>query len=74
MKQKQSLQIVAICPKSEKGAEKKGIFNGIVERRVRGQSKLRAKQQRNNKRFAKLRGLVQVPVAAFAIMNTSYEF
>lgn len=42
---------------------KKGIFNGIVERRVRGQSKLRAKQTRNNKRFAKLRGLVELPFA-----------
>ena len=41
----------------------KGIFNGIVERRVRGQSKLRAKQSRNNKRFAKLRGLVELPFA-----------
>jgi len=40
-----------------------GIFNGIVERRVRGQSKLRAKQTRNNKRFAKLRGLVELPFA-----------
>ena len=41
----------------------KGIFNGIVERRVRGQSKLRAKQSRNNQRFAKLRGLVELPFA-----------
>ena len=41
----------------------KGIFNGIVERRVRGQSKLRAKQSRNNKRFSKLRGLVELPFA-----------
>jgi IS5 family transposase len=40
-----------------------GIFNGIVERRVKGQSKLRAKQSRNNKRFAKLRGLVELPFA-----------
>jgi len=37
--------------------------NGIVERRVRGQSKLRAKQSRNNRRFAKLRGLVELPFA-----------
>ena len=41
----------------------KGIFNGIVERRARGQSKLRAKQSRNNRRFAKLRGLVELPFA-----------
>ncbi len=41
----------------------KGIFNGIVERRVRGQAKLRAKQSRNNKHFAKLRGLVELPFA-----------
>jgi IS5 family transposase len=41
----------------------KGIFNGIVEGRVKGQSKLRAKQSRNNKRFAKLRGLVELPFA-----------
>ncbi|BAF71636.1 IS5 family transposase [Sulfurovum sp. NBC37-1] len=48
-----------------------GIFNGIVERRVRGQSKLRAKQQRNNKRFAKLRGLVEL---SFAFMKHHMNF
>lgn len=41
----------------------KGIFGGIVERRVRGQSKLRDKQTRNNKRFAKIRALVELPFA-----------
>ncbi len=41
----------------------KNIFNGIIERRVKGQSKLRAKQSRNNKRFARLRGLVELPFA-----------
>ena len=41
----------------------KGIFGGIVERRVRGQSKLREKQSRNNKRFAKIRSLVELPFA-----------
>ena len=41
----------------------KGIFNGIIERRVRGQSKLRVKQQRDNKRFAKIRALVELPFA-----------
>lgn len=49
----------------------KGIFNGIVERRVRGQSKLRAKQSRNNKRFAKTRGLVEL---AFAFMKHHMNF
>ncbi|HHE06066.1 MAG TPA: IS4/IS5 family transposase [Epsilonproteobacteria bacterium] len=48
-----------------------GIFNGIVERRVRGQSTLRAKQSRNNKRFAKLRGLVELP---FAFMKHHMNF
>ncbi|PHS30035.1 MAG: hypothetical protein COA92_10190 [Sulfurovum sp.] len=47
----------------KKKLRKEGVFNGIVERRVRGQSKLRAKQSRNNKRFAKLRGLVELPFA-----------
>lgn len=41
----------------------KGVFNGIVERRVRGQSKLRAKQSRNNRRFAKIRAVVELPFA-----------
>ncbi len=47
----------------KKKLRKEGIFNGIVERRVRGQSKLRPKQSRNNKRLAKLRGLVELPFA-----------
>jgi len=47
----------------KKKLREKGIFNGIVERRVKGQSKLRSKQTRNNKRFAKLRGLVELPFA-----------
>ena len=47
----------------KKRLREKGIFNGIVERRVRGQSKLRAKQSRNNRRFSKLRGLVELPFA-----------
>ncbi len=55
----------------KKDLRKKGIFNGIVERRVRGQSKLRAKQQRNNKRFAKTRGLVEL---AFAFMKHHMNF
>jgi IS5 family transposase len=47
----------------KKRLREKGIFNGIVERRVRRQSKLRTKQSKNNKRFAKLRGLVELPFA-----------
>lgn len=41
----------------------KGIYNGITERRVRGQSKLRAKQSKNNTRFSKVRALVELPFA-----------
>lgn len=41
----------------------KGIFNGITERRVRGQSKLRTKQSKNNTRFSKVRALVELPFA-----------
>jgi len=55
----------------KKKLRKEGIFNGIVERRVRGQSKLRAKQSINNKRFAKLRGLVELP---FAFMKHHMNF
>jgi len=43
--------------------EQEWIFNGIAKRRVRGQSKPRIKQSKNNKRFAKLRGLVELPFA-----------
>jgi len=42
---------------------KAGIFNAITERRVRGQSKLRPKQSRNNTRFSKIRALVELPFA-----------
>jgi len=31
----------------------KNIFNGIIERRVKGQSKLRAKQSRNQQKVCK---------------------
>ncbi|OYY31024.1 MAG: hypothetical protein B7Y63_03825, partial [Sulfurovum sp. 35-42-20] len=55
----------------KKDLRAKGIFSGIVERRVRGQSKLRAKQSRNNKRFAKTRGLVEL---AFAFMKHHMNF
>lgn len=47
----------------KKGLRAQGIFGGIVERRVRGQSKLRDKQSKNNKRFAKIRSLVELPFA-----------
>lgn len=47
----------------KKELREKEIFCGIVERRVRGQNNLRSKQQRNNKRFAKLRALVELPFA-----------
>ena len=42
---------------------KKGIINCIIERRVRGQKHLRAKQTKNNKRFAALRSIVELPFA-----------
>ena len=41
----------------------KGIFNAITERRVRGQSKLRPKQSKNNTKFSKVRALVELPFA-----------
>lgn len=41
----------------------KGIVNGIIERRVRGQSHLRKKQRRHNKRFAAVRAIVELPFA-----------
>ncbi|MFP4333796.1 MAG: IS5 family transposase, partial [Campylobacterales bacterium] len=47
----------------KKNFRKKGIFYGITERRVRGQSKLRPKQSKNNIRFSKLRALVELPFA-----------
>jgi IS5 family transposase len=40
-----------------------GIFCGIVERRVRGQKELRAKQSKNNSRFASIRAAVEMPFA-----------
>lgn len=41
----------------------KNIFNAITERRVRGQSKLRPKQSKNNAKFSKIRALVELPFA-----------
>ena len=39
---------------------KKGIFNAITERRVRGQSKLRPNQSKNNTMLSKVRTLVEL--------------
>jgi IS5 family transposase len=41
----------------------KGVINGVVERRVRGQSKLRNKQSKHNKRFASIRAIGELPFA-----------
>lgn len=41
----------------------KGVFHGIVERRTRGQSKLRNKQKKNNQRFASIRAIGELPFA-----------
>jgi len=49
----------------------KGIFNGITERRVPGQSKLRTKQSKNNTRFSKVRALVELP---FAFIKRQMKF
>ncbi len=48
---------------NKKKLREKGIFNGIIERRVRGQKKLRKKQQKNNKNFSKVRAIVELPFA-----------
>ena len=40
-----------------------GIVNGIIERRVRGQSRLRKKQTKHNKHFAAVRAVVELPFA-----------
>lgn len=54
----------AYMSKARKRAHRaKGIFHGIIERRVRGQSKLRSKQQRDNQRFSKLRAVGELPFA-----------
>jgi len=42
---------------------RKGIFVGIIERRVRGQKELRGKQRIHNKIFSKIRGIVELPFA-----------
>lgn len=41
----------------------KGIFYGVIERRVRGQSKLRDKQKKNNQRFASVRAIGELQFA-----------
>ncbi len=40
-----------------------GIVNGIIERRVRGQSRLRKKQIKHNKHFAAVRSIIELPFA-----------
>ena len=39
------------------------VFVGIIERRVRGQKRLRTKQRRNNQKFASVRAIVELPFA-----------
>ena len=57
--------------KRKRDLRDKGIFGGMIERRVRGQSQLRAKQSKNNKRFAK----ITIPCrTALCIYQTTYEF
>jgi IS5 family transposase len=41
----------------------KGIFHGIIERRVRGQSTLRTKQHKHNKQFASVRAIGELQFA-----------
>lgn len=40
-----------------------GIFGGIIERRVRGQSRLRQKQRKHNRQFASVRAIGELPFA-----------
>jgi len=47
----------------KKAYRAKGIFGGIIERRVKGQSKLRPKQQKHNQRFASVRAIAELPFA-----------
>lgn len=47
----------------KKRLREEGVVCAITERRVRGQSKLRPKQSRNNKRFSKIRAFVELPFA-----------
>jgi len=54
----------AYMSKEKKRAfRKKGIFNGIIERRVRGQKELRHKQRQHNRRCAPIRAIVELPFA-----------
>ena len=47
----------------KKNLRHNGVFVGIIERRVKNQSKLRTKQSKNNQRFAKIRSVVELPFA-----------
>ena len=52
-----------ISKENKKKLRKKRIVNGIIERRVRGQKKLRNKQQKHNKHFTAVRSIVELPFA-----------
>ena len=49
--------------KQKRRFRQKGIINGIIERRVRGQKELRPKQSKHNKHFAAIRSIVELPFA-----------
>ncbi len=51
--------------KRKKRLEEDGVFCGIIERRVRGQSELRPQQKAHNKQCAKVRAIVEMPFAWF---------
>ena len=54
----------AYMPKEKKQKlRKEGIFNGIIERRVRGQAALRPKQRKHNQRFSSVRAIGELPFA-----------
>lgn len=48
-----------------------GLYYGVIERRVRGQSKLRKKQIKKNKRIASIRAIVEYP---FAILKRVMKY
>lgn len=52
----------------------KGIFSGITERRVRGQSKLITKQSKNNIKFSKVRALVKKLKKLKNILKIGFKF
>jgi len=60
---------VLICQKRKKAFRDKGFFSGIIERRVRGQKRLRVKQQKHNKNFSKVRIIEKLPFAFIKIQK-----